>query len=213
MAKAAEQFDYVFKINLIGDSEVGKTNLLSQFTRGEFSASSRTTLGVEFATKSVEVKDKTVKAQIWDTAGQEQFRAITNAFYRDAVGALLVYDISNRTSFEHLERWLGELKDHADPNIVVMLVGNKSDLEDRRKVGQDEALALAEKHSMACIETSAKDGSNVETAFKRLIDEIYTLITHGGSVEDSAPSAPGTINLQSAPRASVERRRKGCCQS
>eukprot|EP00227_Mantoniella_beaufortii_P005489 CAMPEP_0197608396 /NCGR_PEP_ID=MMETSP1326-20131121/48992_1 /TAXON_ID=1155430 /ORGANISM="Genus nov. species nov., Strain RCC2288" /LENGTH=127 /DNA_ID=CAMNT_0043176593 /DNA_START=131 /DNA_END=511 /DNA_ORIENTATION=- len=125
---AGDDHDYLFKIVLIGDTAVGKSNLLSRFTRDEFNLESKTTIGVEFATKTVEIDAKIIKSQIWDTAGQERYRAITSAYYRGAVGALLVYDISNHSTFENVERWLKELRDHADENIVVMLVGNKSDL-------------------------------------------------------------------------------------
>uniref|UniRef100_A0A4W3K1J5 RAB11a, member RAS oncogene family n=1 Tax=Callorhinchus milii TaxID=7868 RepID=A0A4W3K1J5_CALMI len=113
---------------LIGDSGVGKSNLLSRFTRNEFNLESKSTIGVEFATRSIQVDGKTIKAQIWDTAGQERYRAITSAYYRGAVGALLVYDIAKHLTYENVERWLKELRDHADSNIVIMLVGNKSDL-------------------------------------------------------------------------------------
>ena len=113
---------------LIGDSGVGKSNLLSRFTRNEFNLDSKSTIGVEFATRSIQVDSKTIKAQIWDTAGQERYRAITSAYYRGAVGALLVYDISKHQTYDNVTRWLKELRDHADSNIVIMLVGNKSDL-------------------------------------------------------------------------------------
>merc|ERR1712151_645979 len=138
---------------------------------------SKSTIDVEFATKSITTNGKVIKAQIWDTAGQERYRAITSAYYRGAVGALLVYDISKRVTFEDLERWLLELRDHADPNIVIMLVGNKGDLRHLRAVGQDEALAFAEKNGLSCIETSALDSTNVETAFMRLLSEIYNLMS------------------------------------
>merc|ERR1712050_287826 len=152
-------------------------NLLSRFTRYEFNLESKSTIGVEFATKSITTNGKVIKAQIWDTAGQERYRAITSAYYRGAVGALLGYDISKRVTFEDLERWLQELRDHAEEKIVIMLVGNKGDLRHLRAVGSDEALAFAEKHGLACIETSALEATNVETAFMRLLSEIYTLMS------------------------------------
>uniref|UniRef100_A0A4W5LS69 Ras-related protein Rab-25 n=1 Tax=Hucho hucho TaxID=62062 RepID=A0A4W5LS69_9TELE len=125
--------DFLFQtLVLIGDSGVGKSNLLSRFTRNEFNLESKSTIGVEFATRSIHVEGKTVKAQIWDTAGQERYRAITSAYYRGAVGALLVYDIAKHLTYENAERWLKELQDHADSNIVIMLVGNKSDLRHLR---------------------------------------------------------------------------------
>ena len=128
---------------LIGDSGVGKSNLLSRFTRNEFNLDSKSTIGVEFATRSISVDGKTIKAQIWDTAGQERYRAITSAYYRGAVGALLVYDISKHQTYENVTRWLKELRDHADANIVIMLVGNKSDLRHLRAVPTEDAKEFA----------------------------------------------------------------------
>ncbi|KAF8661457.1 hypothetical protein AX16_001330, partial [Volvariella volvacea WC 439] len=138
-------YDYLFKVVLIGDSGVGKSPLtvLSRFTRNEFNLESKSTIGVEFATRSINVDGKVVKAQIWDTAGQERYRAITSAYYRGAVGALLVYDITKHASYVNVNRWLKELRDHADSNIVIMLVGNKSDLKHLRAVPTDEAKAFA----------------------------------------------------------------------
>uniref|UniRef100_A0AAY4DBA3 Ras-related protein Rab-25 n=1 Tax=Denticeps clupeoides TaxID=299321 RepID=A0AAY4DBA3_9TELE len=144
MGTRDDEYDYLFKVVLIGDSGVGKSNLLSRFTRNEFNLESKSTIGVEFATRSIQVDGKTVKAQIWDTAGQERYRAITSAYYRGAVGALLVYDIAKHLTYENVERWLKELRDHADSNIVIMLVGNKSDLRHLRAVPTDEARAFAE---------------------------------------------------------------------
>merc|ERR1719440_2546576 len=156
-SKPDDDYDYLFKVVLIGDSGVGKSNLLSRFTRNEFCLESKSTIGVEFATRSLPIDGKTIKAQIWDTAGQERYRAITSAYYRGAVGALLVYDITKTVTFENVERWLKELRDHADSNIVIMLVGNKSDLKNIRGVETDEAMSFAEQHNLAFIETSALD--------------------------------------------------------
>eukprot|EP00743_Colponemidia_sp_Colp-15_P000757 GILK01000836.1.p1 GENE.GILK01000836.1~~GILK01000836.1.p1 ORF type:complete len:213 (-),score=33.12 GILK01000836.1:127-765(-) len=177
MSKGDDEYDYLFKVVLIGDSGVGKSNLLSRFTRNEFNLESKSTIGVEFATKTIKTEGKTIKAQIWDTAGQERYRAITSAYYRGAVGALLVYDISKRSSFDNVERWLKELRDHADSKIVIMLVGNKSDLRHLRAVTQEEASAFAEKHGLAFIETSALDSNNVELSFQRILTEIYLQIS------------------------------------
>merc|ERR1712065_134801 len=117
-------------------------------------------IGVEFATRSVSVDGKVIKAQIWDTAGQGRYRAITSAYYRGAVGALVVYDIAKHMTYENVERWLKELKDHADTNIVIMLVGNKCDLRHLRAVPTEEARAFSEKHGLSFIETSALDSTN-----------------------------------------------------
>ncbi|CAB3372596.1 Hypothetical predicted protein [Cloeon dipterum] len=177
MSSRDDEYDYLFKVVLIGDSGVGKSNLLSRFTRNEFNVSSKSTIGVEFATKSIQVDGKTIKAQIWDTAGQERYRAITSAYYRGAVGALLVYDIAKHLTYENVERWLRELRDHADQNIVIMLVGNKSDLRHLRAVPTDEAKVFAEKNGLSIIETSALDSTNVETAFQNILTEIYRIVS------------------------------------
>ncbi|XP_029814663.1 ras-related protein Rab-11A isoform X2 [Manacus vitellinus] len=169
MGTRDDEYDYLFKVVLIGDSGVGKSNLLSRFTRNEFNLESKSTIGVEFATRSIQVDGKTIKAQIWDTAGQERYRAITSAYYRGAVGALLVYDIAKHLTYENVERWLKELRDHADSNIVIMLVGNKSDLRHLRAVPTDEARAFAEKNGLSFIETSALDSTNVEAAFQTIL--------------------------------------------
>ena len=147
--KPGDKYDYLFKVVVIGDSGVGKSNLLSRFTRNEFNLESKSTIGVEFATRTVSMEGKTIKAQIWDTAGQERYRAITSAYYRGAVGALLVYDISKRLTFENVERWLKELRTHADPSIVVMLVGNKCDLKHLQAVLTDDAKSFAEQNNLA----------------------------------------------------------------
>jgi len=208
-----DEYDYLFKVVLIGDSGVGKSNLLSRFTRNEFNLESKSTIGVEFATRSIQVDGKTIKAQIWDTAGQERYRAITSAYYRGAVGALLVYDIAKHLTYENVERWLRELRDHADANIVIMLVGNKSDLRHLRAVPTDEAKAFAEKNNLSFIETSALDSTNVETAFHNILTEIYRIvsqkqITEGGT-DDSITGGGTTINLD--PTVTENPDKKPCC--
>ncbi|KAF9068324.1 ras family-domain-containing protein [Rhodocollybia butyracea] len=170
-------YDYLFKVVLIGDSGVGKSNLLSRFTRNEFNLESKSTIGVEFATRSINVDGKTVKAQIWDTAGQERYRAITSAYYRGAVGALLVYDIAKHATYVNVTRWLKELRDHADSNIVIMLVGNKSDLKHLRAVPTEEAKAFSSENGLSFIETSALDASNVESAFQTILTDIYRIVS------------------------------------
>ncbi|KAM0749749.1 ras-domain-containing protein [Meredithblackwellia eburnea MCA 4105] len=184
-------YDYLFKVVLIGDSGVGKSNLLSRFTRNEFNLESKSTIGVEFATRSISVDSKTVKAQIWDTAGQERYRAITSAYYRGAVGALLVYDIAKHATYVNVTRWLKELRDHADSNIVIMLVGNKSDLRHLRAVPTEEAKAFSQENGLSFIETSALDASNVENAFQNILTEIYRIVSSKALEADPEPSRPG----------------------
>ncbi|KNC51544.1 Ras-like protein YPTC6, partial [Thecamonas trahens ATCC 50062] len=178
-----------YTVVLIGDSAVGKSNLLSRFTRDEFSLESKSTIGVEFATRSISTDDgKVLKAQIWDTAGQERYRAITSAYYRGAVGALLVYDISKYETFSNVERWLKELRDHAENHIEVMLVGNKSDLRHLRVVMTEDAEAFAQENGISFIETSALDASNVEEAFSSILTKIYEKVSRKSMNSDAAGS-------------------------
>lgn len=173
--------------------------MLSRFTRNEFSLESKSTIGVEFATRSIQTDGKVIKAQIWDTAGQERYRAITSAYYRGAVGALLVYDITKKDSFDNVERWLKELKDHADSNIVIMLVGNKCDLQHLKAVTTEQGSAFAQQNGVSFIETSALDSTNVESAFRTILSEIYTatskkpLDKSGNTNSNFSPNATQTI--------------------
>ncbi|KAK7306598.1 hypothetical protein VNO77_44547 [Canavalia gladiata] len=213
--RADDDYDYLFKVVLIGDSGVGKSNLLSRFTKNEFSLESKSTIGVEFATRSIRVHDKVVKAQIWDTAGQERYRAITSAYYRGAVGALLVYDVTRHVTFENVERWLKELRDHTDGNIVVMLVGNKADLRHLLAVPTEEATAFAEQEKTFFMETSALESMNVENAFTEVLTQIYHVVSKKAlEVGDDPAALPKgqTINVGSRDDVSAVKK-AGCCSS
>ncbi|KAL9322360.1 hypothetical protein ACSQ67_010413 [Phaseolus vulgaris] len=301
--KADDEYDYLFKLVLIGDSGVGKSNLLSRFTRNEFNLESKSTIGVEFATKSLNIDAKVIKAQIWDTAGQERigvlllwygvcgfvcfefvygigirdfffsfehavnwvakdvchwklardnvcgqncfqreldlfsdneakplnddglswehflkfwYRAITSAYYRGAVGALLVYDVTRRATFENAARWLKELRDHTDPNIVVMLIGNKSDLRHLVAVPTEDGKSFAERESLYFMETSALEATNVENAFTEVLSQIYRIVSRraveagdNGS-SSTVPSKGQTINVKDD---SSVLKKIGCCSN
>lgn len=141
---ALQANELMFKIVLIGDSGVGKSQLLLRYTKDQFKTKAQATIGMEFATQQVKIKEGThVRAQIWDTAGQERYRAITNAYYRQAIGVLLVYDITKRSSFDSLERWLTEVREHADQKIQIILVGNKNDLSGNRQISVSEGQKFA----------------------------------------------------------------------
>lgn len=140
-------YDFLFKIVLVGDSGVGKSNLLCRFISNEFYKNNQTTIGVEFSSKTLKIDNQLVKAQIWDTAGQERYRALTSAYYRNAVGAFLIYDITDRDSFENLKKWMSEIKNHSMQNTVYILVGNKCDLHEQRVVKTEDAEKFAESHS------------------------------------------------------------------
>lgn len=169
--------DYVFKMVVVGDSAVGKSQLLSRFSNNEFKADGRATVGVEFQTKTILIDKKLVKAQIWDTAGQERYRSVTTAYYRGAHGALVVYDITKPDSFEHVPRWLEQLRAYAVPNAVIMLAGNKCDLESARAVAVEAGRELAEREGLLFLETSALDGTNVESAFLMALEKVYRSVS------------------------------------
>merc|ERR1712196_570141 len=207
--REGDEYDYLFKVVLIGDSGVGKSNLLTRFTRNEFNRESKSTIGVEFATQTIQVEKKMIKAQIWDTAGQERYRAITSAYYRGAVGALLVYDITKRQSFDDVERWLSELRDHAEENIAVLLVGNKSDLKHLRAVSTAEAAEFAEKQGLAAIETSALDATNVDIAFHRILSDIYNAMSRRQLRAEAERSSAQTVQVDAEPGAPP--RGSKCC--
>ncbi|KAL1224037.1 Ras-related protein RABA6b [Cardamine amara subsp. amara] len=181
-----EECDYLFKAVLIGDSAVGKSNLLSRFSRDEFRLDSKPTIGVDFAYRNVRVGDKTIKAQIWDTAGQERFRAITSSYYRGALGALLIYDITRRQTFKNIKKWLSELRDFSSPETVVVLVGNKSDLRQSREVEEEEGKTLAEVEGLYFLETSALENQNVEEAFLRMIGRIHEVLIQKIAIDNKS---------------------------
>ncbi|KAK8603093.1 hypothetical protein V6N13_085290 [Hibiscus sabdariffa] len=211
--RADDDYDYLFKLVLIGDSGVGKSNLLSRFARNEFNLESKSTIGVEFATRSIRVDDKVVKAQIWDTAGQERYRAITSAYYRGAVGALLVYDVTRHITFENVERWLKELRNHTDSNIVIMLVGNKADLRHLRAVSTEDAKAFAEKENTYFMETSALESMNVENAFTEVLTQIYHVMSRKAlEVGDDPAALPKGQTVNVGTKDDVSAMKKlGCC--
>ncbi|KAL6616071.1 hypothetical protein ACP70R_038341 [Stipagrostis hirtigluma subsp. patula] len=212
--RAEDDYDYLFKLVLIGDSGVGKSNLLSRFTKNEFCLESKSTIGVEFATRSLQVDGRVVKAQIWDTAGQERYRAITSAYYRGAVGALLVYDVTRRPTFENVERWLKELRDHTDPSIIIMLIGNKSDLRHLVAVSTEDGKEFAEAESLYFMETSALDATNVGNAFSEVLTRIYQIVSRKTveAAEDgtAAPSKGEMINVKNDVST---QKRIGCCSN
>ncbi|XP_072802479.1 ras-related protein Rab-25 isoform X1 [Vicugna pacos] len=255
-----EDYNFVFKVVLIGESGVGKTNLLSRFTRNEFSHDSRTTIGVEFSTRTVMLGTAAVKAQIWDTAGLERYRAITSAiagrhgpgeetqvpslqnnlrqdveiptagteneslpplthvfamcpgrYYRGAVGALLVFDLTKHQTYAVVERWLKELYDHAEATIVVMLVGNKSDLSQAREVPTDEARMFAENNGLLFLETSALDSTNVELAFETVLKEIFAKVSK--QRQNSSRTSAVTLGSAQAGQELGPGEKRACCIS
>lgn len=173
-------YNYIFKYIIIGDMGVGKSCLMRQFIDKKFMADCPHTIGVEYGTRIIEVQGQKIKLQIWDTAGQERFRAVTRSYYRGAAGAIMVYDITRRTTFNHISSWLSEANNLASPNTILFLIGNKADLDASRDVTREEAEAFAKEHNLTFLETSAKTGDNVEEAFLQTAQNIYQKIQDGG---------------------------------
>jgi small GTP-binding protein len=195
-----------YKVVIVGCSGVGKSSIIQRLVHGTFTDDVSTTCGADFYTHSCAVSNEHVKLQIWDTAGQERFRAISKAYFRNAVGAVLVYDITRLSSFDGLGDWLGDLHRLAAPNAYILLVGNKADLEQDRQVDGDLVRDFAGKHGLETIETSARNGKNIAEAFARLSFEVSTAVSNGsiavGSAANRTPQAPAEAPANPG---------KGCC--
>nr|XP_014338544.1 PREDICTED: ras-related protein Rab-13 isoform X1 [Bos mutus] len=175
MAKA---YDHLFKLLLIGDSGVGKTCLIIRFAEDNFNNTYISTIGIDFKIRTVDIEGKKIKLQVWDTAGQERFKTITTAYYRGAMGIILVYDITDEKSFENIQNWMKSIKENASAGVERLLLGNKCDMEAKRKVQKEQADKLAREHGIRFFETSAKSSMNVDEAFSSLARDI--LLKSGG---------------------------------
>ena len=207
-----DDYDYLYKIVLVGEAAVGKTHLLSRYIKGTLPKNPTSTIGVEFATRTVPLESGgTVKAQIWDTAGQERYRAITSAHYRRAVGALLVYDITNEKSFLAAKRWMEELRDHAEPDIVIMLVGNKVDLcqskPEVRVVSTAEGENFAKANKLLFEETSAVTVVRVKEAFENLLQAIYQVKIQNGNANTGKETSANKL----AANPNADKNKSACC--
>lgn len=168
---ANEDFDLHIKLLMLGDTGVGKTCLLLRYAYETFSTTFITTIGIDFKIKHIDLDNTRVKLQIWDTAGQERFRTITLSYFKGAHGILLVYDVIDRETFESIAEWLEQIKEHADAEVNVILVGNKCDVDDKRQVSVAEGQALADEYSLQFFETSARNNINVDEAFRAIAKE------------------------------------------
>jgi len=163
---AGGEFDYLFKLLLIGNSGVGKSCMLLRYSENNFTTNFFNTIGVDFKIKSIVLDGKNIKLQIWDTAGQDRFRTITSSYYRGAQGIMVVYDITDRDSFDNIKSWMHEIEKYAQENVIRVLVGNKNDLGDKRKVSVEEGEALAKQYGILFFETSAKNANNIDMTFQ-----------------------------------------------
>ena len=165
---ADDEYDFIFKVLLLGNSDVGKSSLLLRFVDSVWNDAFVPTIGVDFKVKTLEINNKKVKMQIWDTAGEERFRTVVSTYFRGAHGILLLYDVTNRDSFKNLENWLIEIEKNSSEKVLKILLGNKCDLNDDREIQPDEGRAFADRNGMEFMETSAKMNTNVTEAFETL---------------------------------------------
>ncbi|WIA44030.1 hypothetical protein OEZ86_010402 [Tetradesmus obliquus] len=202
-----EEYDFLFKLLLIGDSGVGKSCLLLRFADDTYTESYISTIGVDFKIRTVELDGKVIKLQIWDTAGQERFRTITSSYYRGAHGIIVVYDVTDQDSFNNVKQWLNEIDRYANENVNKLLVGNKSDLTSKRVVDYQTAKAFADEIGIPFLETSAKNSSNVEQAFMTMAAEIKNRM----ATSQPMASRAGGATVRPGEGRSVATTKSSCC--
>jgi len=203
-------YDFLFKLLLIGNSAVGKSSLLLRFSDNIFNESFLPTIGVDFKIRTFDLSGKTVKLQIWDTAGQERFKTITSSYYKGAHGIILTYDITDKQSFKDIENWLTEVEKFANENVIKLLVGNKSDLESSRQVKFEEGKEFADSLGVQFIETSAKNSINVEKAFFTLANEIKGRVQKTNDGDNKGQSKQAAKKLDAGTDVN-KTKNKGCC--
>ena len=199
--------EFKFKVVIVGDSGVGKTNLVKRFITDSFNKDSKATVGVEFMCKNYSINGKIFKIEMWDTAGQERYKSITAAYYKGAKGAMIVYDVTNKESFDNVDKWHNEIKEKASKTINIMMIGNKTDLTDSREVTSEMSKSKATALEIPVMETSALDASNVKEAFYQLLGEMYKSvsgITEGEGGSDGKVS--GGVSLDTS-----KSEKKSCC--
>lgn len=210
MAAKNAQFDYLIKLLLIGDSGVGKSCLLLRFSDDTFTTSFITTIGIDFKIRTIELDGKRIKLQIWDTAGQERFRTITTAYYRGAMGILLVYDVTDENSYANIATWMKNIEQHASENVCKILLGNKCDMVDKKVVDTARGQKLADDYGIKFLETSAKTNTNVEEAFFTIARDIKNTII---DVQEAGGQGGGQASRKNVEVSRKENKqaKKGCC--
>ena len=206
---ADEEYEIMVKVIIIGDSSVGKTNIMNKYLKNEFLEDSKATVGVEFGSKLFKIEGHNIKAQIWDTAGEEKYKAITGAYYKGSKGAFVVYDITRKESFDSVDRWINDLKSTGDSKMTIILIGNKCDLEDKREVPKEKGEEKARSFGCAFLETSALSGDNIEKGFEMMISEIFKKFGNEAIDEEELVTVERDEELKLDKK--EDQKKKGCC--
>ncbi len=202
---------YKLKLIVIGDSGVGKTNIIRRYISNTFSDDSKATVGVEFFTKSFRVNNDIVKLEIWDTAGQERHKSITSAYYKGSRGALLVYDITRPSTFEDVENWMTEIKEKVRGSLKIMIIGNKLDLTNERKVDTETALDKAKSLNVPLMETSAFNSTNIQKAFESILREMYKEFKKEKDGEKKEQNRKKGVKIETESKSKNDKKEGGCC--
>ena len=198
-------FSVFFKILLIGDLGVGKSCVILRYVEGDFPGNIMSSIGVDFKTKQIELDEHSIKMQIWDTAGHEKFRTITTSYYKSAQAIIILYDITQKSSFEHIRNWITEIDKFGKQGVLKVIVGNKLDLENNRKISKEDAENLALKYGVKLWEVSAKDNTNIEEMF---VDTIKTLLEKNSKIISESSSMGNNIKLSKNIK---NKKNKKCC--
>ena len=202
---------YKLKLIVIGDSGVGKTNIIRRYISNTFSDDSKATVGVEFFTKPFRVNNDIVKLEIWDTAGQERYKSITSAYYKGSRGALLVYDITRPSTFEDVENWMTEIKEKVRGSLKIMIIGNKLDLTNERKVDTETALDKAKSLNVPLMETSAFNSTNIQKAFESILREMYKEFKKEKDSEKKEQNRTEGVKIETESKSKNGQKKGGCC--
>ena len=214
MEEEESSYELLYKVIIVGDTAVGKSNILSRYVKDEFSSSSKSTVGVELGIKFLKIKNTKTKIQIWDTAGQERYRAITSSYFKGSNGCFIVYDITNEASFNNIENWYEQIQKETSQDIPILLVGNKCDLEEERKVPIEKGKEKAQNLNCAFFETSALKKINIDKIFEELVNNIYEKT--GGNKNDDDINVElvkddKAVNLNEVKNGENEKKKGGCC--
>ena len=203
-----EEYEMMAKVILIGDSSVGKTNIMSKYLKNQFNENSKATVGVEFGSKLFNINGHNIKVQIWDTAGQEKYKAITGAYYKGSKGAFVVYDITRKETFDSVDKWINDLKMSGDPKLIIIIIGNKCDLEEKREILKEQGEEKANSFGCAFLETSALSGDNIEKGFEMMINDIFNKFGNNTVDEVEYDIIEKGENLNTNIK---EEKKNGCC--